>query len=215
MRPGTADATSVLAKNRTSPRPSAWRWKNERPASAVKIARSRTSSSYSAEPERPCAPALAATRAAAYRSICGLRRDIAAPAVSPSAITTTATSTTTRGGRLTEPDIITGALGLSLFAACGKVVGPMRSGDAYVASLRDGRTVFLDGERVDDVTKHPAFIEPIRKIAETYDQAAAAPDVTTAVDPATGRPIGAMWLIPRSADDIEIRRRVHRFWAEP
>jgi len=43
----------------------------------------------------------------------------------------------------------------------------MRSGDAYVADLRDGRSVFLDGERVGDVTKHPAFAEPIRRIAET------------------------------------------------
>ena len=50
----------------------------------------------------------------------------------------------------------------------------MRSGDAYVASLRDGRSVFLDGERVDDVTKHPAFVEPIRRVAETYDRAKAA-----------------------------------------
>src|SRR2546428_107328 len=91
----------------------------------------------------------------------------------------------------------------------------MRGGAAYVASLRDGRAVFLDGERVDDVTKHPASVEPIRKIAETYDHAAATPDVTTTVDPSTGRRIGAMWLIPRSADDLEIRRRVHRFWAEP
>ena len=30
--------------------------------------------------------------------------------------------------------------------------------------------MFLDGERVDDVTKHPAFAEPIRRIADTYDQ---------------------------------------------
>src|SRR5687768_15771061 len=40
--------------------------------------------------------------------------------------------------------------------------GPaMHTGDAYVASLRDGRAVFLDGERVKDVTDHPAFAEPI------------------------------------------------------
>src|SRR5712664_4274381 len=106
-----------------------------------------------------------------------------------------ATRTTARGGRLTGPDIITAAPGLSLFAACGKVGALMRSGDAYVASLRDGRTVYLDGERVDDVTKHPAFVEPIRRIAEAYDRAKAAPDVTMAVDPATGRRVGAMWLI--------------------
>src|SRR5947207_14744216 len=90
----------------------------------------------------------------------------------------------------------------------------MRRGADYLASLRDGRAVFLDGERVDDVTKHPAFAESVRRIAERYDAAGAAPDVTTCVEPATGRRIGAMWLIPRSADDLGRRRAVHRFWAE-
>jgi len=93
----------------------------------------------------------------------------------------------------------------------------MRSGDAYVASLRDGRAVFLDGERVDDVTKHSAFVEPIRRIAETYDRAKAAAEdpALTYADPATGVRHSNMWLIPRSADDLGARRRVHRFWAEP
>ena len=92
----------------------------------------------------------------------------------------------------------------------------MRSGDAYIAGLRDGRSVYLDGERIDDVTKHPAFVEPIRRIAETYDRARSsdALDVTSFIDPATGARHGAMWLVPRSAGDLEARRRVHRFWAE-
>src|SRR5438445_9958118 len=93
----------------------------------------------------------------------------------------------------------------------------MRSGDAYVASLRDGRAVFLDGERVDDVTKHPAFAEPIRRVDETYDHARAAgqdPALTYA-DPVSGARISNMWLPPRSAEDLGARRRVHRFWAEP
>src|SRR5437870_13595479 len=93
----------------------------------------------------------------------------------------------------------------------------MRGGAAYVASLRDGRAVFLDGERVDDVTKHPAFVEPIRRIAETYDSAmaAAADPALTFADPTTGTRHSNMWLVPRSADDLGARRRVHRFWAEP
>jgi hypothetical protein len=33
----------------------------------------------------------------------------------------------------------------------------LRSGDDYLASLRDGRAVFLDGRRVKDVTRHPWF----------------------------------------------------------
>jgi 4-hydroxyphenylacetate 3-monooxygenase len=95
--------------------------------------------------------------------------------------------------------------------------GRMRRGNDYLESLRDGRAVFLDGERVDDVTKHPAFAEPIRRIAQTWDRAAAADmrDATTYVDAGTGRRHSAMWLVPRSADDLGARRRVHRLWAEP
>ncbi len=90
----------------------------------------------------------------------------------------------------------------------------MRRGADYVAALRDGRAIFLDGKRVDDVTTHPAFAESVRRVAERYDAARDATDVTTCVDPASGKTIGAMWLIPRSADDLGRRRAVHRFWAE-
>ncbi|MBM4439813.1 MAG: 4-hydroxyphenylacetate 3-hydroxylase [Candidatus Rokubacteria bacterium] len=90
----------------------------------------------------------------------------------------------------------------------------MRRGTDYLAGLRDGRAIFLDGTRVDDVATHPAFAESVQRVAERYDAAAQAPDVTTCVDPATGTRIGSMWLIPRSADDLERRRAVHRFWAE-
>ena len=90
----------------------------------------------------------------------------------------------------------------------------MRRGTDYLASLRDGRAIFLDGARVDDVTTHPAFAESIRRVAERYDAAAKADELTTCTDPESGRRIGAMWLIPRSAEDLGRRRAVHRFWAE-
>jgi 4-hydroxyphenylacetate 3-monooxygenase len=90
----------------------------------------------------------------------------------------------------------------------------MRRAAEYVASLRDGRAVFLDGERVADVTTHPAFAQGIQRIAERYEAAHRVPDVTECVDPVSGRRIGAMWLIPRSVEDLGRRRAVHRFWAE-
>jgi 4-hydroxyphenylacetate 3-monooxygenase len=90
----------------------------------------------------------------------------------------------------------------------------MRSGSAYVASLRDGRTVLLDGQRVGDVTAHPAFAEPIRRVAERYDAARAAPEITTGLDPDSGERVGAMWLRPRTAADLVVRQGLHRFWAE-
>src|SRR2546422_10642902 len=127
-----------------------------------------------------------------------------------------ATRMTGGGGRLTGPDSIIAARGLSLFAACGKVGALMRNGDAYVKSLRDGRSVYLDGERIDDVTKHPAFVEPIRRIAETYDraQAAAGEPALTFADPSTGARHTTMWPVPRPAEGLGPRRRGPRCWAE-
>ena len=86
----------------------------------------------------------------------------------------------------------------------------MRSGDAYVASLRDGRSVYLDGERIDDVTKHPAFVEPIRRVAEIYDRAKAAQSdpALTFDDPTSRARHSNMWLVPRSAEDLGARRDV-------
>src|SRR5687768_17278690 len=43
------------------------------------------------------------------------------------------------------------------------------TGEEYLDSLRDGREVWLCGERVKDVTTHPAFRNSARSIARLYD----------------------------------------------
>jgi 4-hydroxyphenylacetate 3-monooxygenase len=43
------------------------------------------------------------------------------------------------------------------------------TGEEYLESLRDGREVWIDGERVADVTTHPAFRNAARSIARMYD----------------------------------------------
>ena len=45
----------------------------------------------------------------------------------------------------------------------------MLTGAEYLDSLRDGRRVFIDGERVADVTTHPAFRNAARSVARMYD----------------------------------------------
>ena len=44
-----------------------------------------------------------------------------------------------------------------------------KTGAEHVASLRDGRAVYIDGERVSDVTTHPAFRNAVRSAAALYD----------------------------------------------
>ena len=43
------------------------------------------------------------------------------------------------------------------------------TGAEYLASLCDGREVYVYGERVDDVTTHPAFRNAARSLARLYD----------------------------------------------
>jgi 4-hydroxyphenylacetate 3-monooxygenase len=45
----------------------------------------------------------------------------------------------------------------------------IRTGEDYRESIRDGRNVWIDGERVDDVTTHPAFRPIVDIRARIYD----------------------------------------------
>jgi 4-hydroxyphenylacetate 3-monooxygenase len=47
----------------------------------------------------------------------------------------------------------------------------IRTGDQYRASIRDGREVWINGERVRDVTTHPAFRPLVDARARIYDMA--------------------------------------------
>lgn len=51
------------------------------------------------------------------------------------------------------------------------------NGESYLESLRDGREVYIDGEKVEDVTSHPAFRNSARSMARLYD-ALHDPDMT-------------------------------------
>ena len=49
------------------------------------------------------------------------------------------------------------------------VTDDLMSGAEYLASLNDGRAVYLYGERVADVTTHPAFRNSAASLARLYD----------------------------------------------
>ena len=44
-----------------------------------------------------------------------------------------------------------------------------KNGAEHLKSLKDGRTVYLDGELVGDVTEHKAFRNSVRSAAALYD----------------------------------------------
>lgn len=89
----------------------------------------------------------------------------------------------------------------------------MRKGDEYLASLTDGREIYLDGERVRDVSTHPAFAPVARTIAELYDLAADPLNDMTYIAPETGREANRAFCVPRSRDELAARRRAIEIWA--
>jgi 4-hydroxyphenylacetate 3-monooxygenase len=91
-----------------------------------------------------------------------------------------------------------------------------RSGDDYLRGLRDGRAVFLNGERVADVVTHPAFTAGIRTVAGLYDLAhdPANRELMTYPSPRDGRPINKAWMVPRTRADLVARRKAIKSWAD-
>jgi len=79
----------------------------------------------------------------------------------------------------------------------------IRTGDEYRESIRDGREVWIDGERVDDVTTHPAFRPIVDIRARIYDLAhgAATRDVMSYIDSETGERCPTGSKLPLTKDD--------------
>jgi 4-hydroxyphenylacetate 3-monooxygenase len=91
-----------------------------------------------------------------------------------------------------------------------------RSGEDYVRALCDGRAVYLDGGRVEDVTTHPAFAAAIQSVAGLYDIAnePANRELMTFPSPRDGRPLNKAFLIPRTREHLVARREAHKCWSD-
>jgi len=79
----------------------------------------------------------------------------------------------------------------------------IRTGDEYRASLKDGREVWIAGERVEDVTTHPMFRPLVDVRARIYDMAhdPATAAVMTYVDDDIGETCAVGLKLPRTQQD--------------
>ena len=90
------------------------------------------------------------------------------------------------------------------------------TGARYIESLKDGREVWLDGEKVPDVTVHPALSGIIHELARIYDlqHSGEYRDQMTFVSPDTGNRCSLSWLLPRTMEDLKKKRRNSEIWNE-
>ena len=90
------------------------------------------------------------------------------------------------------------------------------TGAEYLESLRDGREIWIYGERVKDVTRHPAFRNTVRMIARLYDALhdPARKDVlTTGTDTGSGGYTHRFYKGSRNAEELVAARDAIAEWA--
>ena len=90
----------------------------------------------------------------------------------------------------------------------------MRTGAEYLASLNDGRTVYLDGAVVENVAEHPAFAPVARTVAGLYDYAADPSNQMQYHAEEIGGPANLVYSIPRSPEQLAARGQAIARWAQ-
>jgi 4-hydroxyphenylacetate 3-monooxygenase len=92
----------------------------------------------------------------------------------------------------------------------------LKTGRHHTDSLRDGRTIFIDGRRVSDVTADPAYQNAVASIARLYDFQSAPQnaDLMTYAVPGENRRANRVWQLPQSYEELVRRRKALEAWTE-
>lgn len=92
----------------------------------------------------------------------------------------------------------------------------MKSAAGHLASLRDGREVYIRGEKVADVTTHPAFRNSVASAAHLYEFQSLAEnrEKMTFRSPTSGEAVSRCWQLPASYCELVERREALTAWAE-
>ncbi len=94
---------------------------------------------------------------------------------------------------------------------------PARTGEEYIAGLRElAPEVYIGGERVKDVTAHPALSNGVRTMAKLYDMQhdPAIREEMTYISPTTGDRVGRSFITPQTIQDLEQRHVMMSHWAK-
>lgn len=74
-----------------------------------------------------------------------------------------------------------------------------KNGRAHTAALRDGHELYIYGDRVTDVTSHPAFRNTVASAAAPYDFHSAPANLNNITfHSETGHRVNRCWQLPKS-----------------
>jgi 4-hydroxybutyryl-CoA dehydratase/vinylacetyl-CoA-Delta-isomerase len=88
----------------------------------------------------------------------------------------------------------------------------LRTVEEYKKSLRDGRRVYIRGQKVEDITTHPILGVAVDTVAQGFELTESKdPEVKnlfTAPHPKTGEPINRYFITPNNPEDLANRTRM-------
>src|SRR4051794_11450039 len=93
---------------------------------------------------------------------------------------------------------------------------PIRTGKEFLEGLKDGRQIFIDGERVSDVTRDGRLAGAAQSLAELYEMQhdPALKEKMTFASSSSGAPVGLSFIEPRTVDDLIRRREMIKIWMD-
>ena len=91
-----------------------------------------------------------------------------------------------------------------------------KTGAEHIKSLKDGRTVYIDGKLAGDVTEHVAFRNSVKSAAMLYDFQARPENVELMTFEPNGanRRVNRAWQMPRNYSEMVQRRKAMQAWAQ-
>ncbi|GIN87299.1 4-hydroxyphenylacetate 3-monooxygenase oxygenase component [Heyndrickxia sporothermodurans] len=92
---------------------------------------------------------------------------------------------------------------------------PAKTGKEYIERLKKANNhVYIHGERVQDVTEHPAFKNVIQSMSRLYDLQYEKADKMLYTSPTSGEKVGMTFLQPKTIEDLIARREAITEWAK-
>lgn len=92
----------------------------------------------------------------------------------------------------------------------------IRTGKEYIERLKEPREVYVDGERITDVTQYPPFRRPIEAVARLYDMKHV-PELQpklTYPSPTTGDLCDICYMLPTSPEDVIKKSEAYKIFAK-
>ena len=92
----------------------------------------------------------------------------------------------------------------------------IRTGKQFLDALKDDREIWIDGERVKDVTDDRRFAGAAHSLAELYEMqhAPALTDRLTYKSPSSGERVGLSFIQPKTIDELVRRREMVKIWMD-